>query len=376
MVCCPGTGLTAAHRFEIRRLSRMTIETRIQAYEDRHRDGVIRVLGYLWGDDFQRNKAYFDWKYLQNPHATGWPGVVAMAGGEVVGFRGYFPARVKVNGRHHAVVQPGDTCVHPRHRRTGLSVAMGRMATEMFAPNYDLFLNFSCTKPSLPGYQRLGFHELAPKYFVTRSSILGLTRYVLASKGLLGDRSGVPQSRNPGVVTMTSQAQPAAMIELVRRTAIPNGKIVLARDHTFFSWRFRSPRHRYLFVYVTADHDLQAYVVFGLSANGRRAYILDHAQVNRGSLKTAIEAIISVRHFDVISMLGFGVDVDMGAVLQSAGFTAHSLVRAIEKRMHGELPVLVRPLRSTSGTDGFLLAGLDVRRAESWSLKPLISDAS
>ena len=354
----------------------MTAETRIQAYEDKHRDGVVRVLEYLWGDNYQRNKAYFDWKYLQNPHSTGWPGVVATAGGEVVGFRGYFPARVEVNNCRYAVVQPGDTCVHPKHRRTGLSVAMGRMATEMFAPNYDLFLNFSCTKPSLPGYQRLGFHELAPKYFVTRSSILGLTRYVLASKGLLGDRSGVPQSRNPEVVTMTSQAQPAAMIELVRRTAIPNDKIVLARDQTFFSWRFRSPKHRYLFVYVAAGQDIQAYVVLGLSTNGSRAYILDHAQVNRGSLKTAIEALISVRHFDVISMLGFGVDADMGAVLQSTGFTAHSLVRAIEKRMHGELPVLVRPLRSTSGTDGFLLAGLDVRRAESWSLKPLISDAS
>jgi hypothetical protein len=334
------------------------------------------VLRYLWGDDYQSNKAYFDWKYLQNPHATGWPGIVAIAGGEVVGFRGYFPARVEVNGHCHAVVQPGDTCVHPGHRRTGLSVAMGRLATEMFAPDYDLFLNFSCTKTSLPGYKRLGFHELAPKYFVTRTGILGLTRYVLASKGLLGDRPVMARSRNPEVVTITSQAQPAAMIELVRRTVIPTDKIVLSRDHGFLSWRFRSPRHRYLFVYVASGHDIQAYIVLGLSPNGRRAYILDHAQVNRDSLRIAMESLIAARHFDLISMLGLGLDADMGAVLQSTGFTAHSLVRIIEKRMHGELPVLVRPLHSASGTDDFLLDGLDVRLAENWSLKPLISDAA
>lgn len=354
----------------------MTSETRIQAYENKHRDGVLRVLGYLWGDDYQKNKAYFDWKYLQNPHTTGWPGIVATAGGAVVGFRGYFPARVEVNGRRRAIVQPGDTCVHPRHRRTGLSVAMGRVATEMFAPNYDFFLNFSCTKRSLPGYKRLGFHELAPKYFVNRTGIPGMTRYVLASKGLLGDRPGTARSRNPEVVMITSQARPDAMIELVSRTVIPTDKIVLARDHGYFSWRFRSPRHRYLFVYVTSGQDMQAYVVLGLSSNGRRAYILDHAQDNRDSLRIAMESLISARHFDIISMLGYGVDADMGAVLQSTGFSAHSLVRIIEKRMHGELPVLVRPLQSASGTAEFLLAGLDVRRTENWSLKPLISDAA
>lgn len=175
---------------------------------------------------------------------------------------------------------------------------------------------------------------------------------------------------------MTAQAQPDAMAELVGRTTIPSDQIVLARGHDFFSWRFRSPRHQYRFIYVAAGHRLRAYVVLGLSANGRRAYILDHAQVDRDSLKTAIASLISARHFDVISMLGFGVDADMGAVLQSTGFTARSLVRAIERRMHGELPVLVRPLKSISGTDDFLLAGLDVRQAGSWSLKPLISDAA
>ncbi len=344
-------------------------------YEPYHRGGVVRVLEHLWGDNDEKNDAYFTWKYVDNPHAAGLPGIVAVHDGEVVAFRGYFPVEVEVGEHRYGLLRPGDTCVHPSHRRTGLSVAMGRLAAEEFGSGYRLFLNLSCTAPSLPGYLRLGFLPVAPKYFLTRTTGPGLLRYLLASAGLLGSKAGTVRRSGLGAVTVSGSPRPDAMAVLARRRKSPEDLIVLARDASFFQWRYRSPRHHYLFYSLTDGDALRAFVVVGLSANGRRAYILDHAQVDRAALREVLSSIISTRRFDVVSMLRFGMHADMKAVLEQAGFSQRSAVRAIEKRMHGELPVLVRPVNREFDEADLHLGGLDVRLPSSWGLLPVASDA-
>jgi hypothetical protein len=63
-----------------------------------------------------------------------------------------------------------------------LSVAMGNLAIKEYNPRYRLFFNTSCTRSSLPGYQKMGFSPLSPKVYLTRYSLLSLIKYILASR--------------------------------------------------------------------------------------------------------------------------------------------------------------------------------------------------
>ena len=122
----------------------------IVPYESRLRDGVVRVLGHLLGDDDNQNRAYFQWKYEDNPFRQAPPGVVALHGDTVVGFRGYFATRWAVgNDDGHLLLAAGDTCVSPDHRRQGLSVALGKAALATCAAGATLLVNMSSSANSV-----------------------------------------------------------------------------------------------------------------------------------------------------------------------------------------------------------------------------------
>ena len=210
--------------------------------------------------------------------------MVSLYKGEVAGFRGYFAARFEISEKdnNHVVLFPGDTCVHPAHRRKGLSVAMGNMAMKEYAQRYRLFFNTTCTRNSLPGYRRMGFLSLAPK----------------------------------------------------------------------------------------------RYVVMGVSPNNQRAYILDYSGKTGSEYKEILRYVTKAKHFNIISIYDFCLNDALRRALKSLGFQTHSLVRSIEKRRHGELPLLIRPVQEAYDEEDFLTEGVDVRRIENWSLKPICSDAA
>ena len=107
--------------------------------------GVVRLLGHLWGEDRDKNLAYFNWKYNQNPYTENALGIVALQKNKVVGFRGYFATKWKITGSEKDIIVlcPGDTCVHPNHRRKRLSLIMGNMSMNEYAQKYPIFLYFT-----------------------------------------------------------------------------------------------------------------------------------------------------------------------------------------------------------------------------------------
>jgi len=95
-----------------------------------------------------------------------------------------------------------------------------------------------------------------------------------------------------------------------------------------------------------------------------------------GVVSVLSDLMISARHFDVLSILGFGLDDSLAATLHRHGFRVRTAVRAIGKVLQGELPVLIRPSTATFTADSFILEGLDTRCPSSWALKPIASDAA
>lgn len=348
------------------------------SYRPEFRPQVVSLMQFLWGSNTETNWSYFKWKYEDNPYTESPLGIVVLQKGEVVGFRGYFAIRLEVGEKNNNFIAlfPGDTCVHPDHRRSGLSVAMGNLAMKEYAPRYRLFFNTSCTRSSLPGYQKMGFSPLVPKVYLTRCSLLGLIKYILAARENLPLSASQIQFGKFDNILVSNQPSPEAMSSLVAAQNQKGSVIRLSQDEDYFRWRFCNPLNKYVFYYFMKEDFPTAYVVMGISPNNQRGYVLDYAEKEGSVLREIFKYITKAKRFNLLSIYNFCLDDTLRHALKGLGFKTHGLVRIIERKLHGELPLLIRPVKESLMESDFFIDGIDSRKIENWSLKPICSDAA
>lgn len=337
---------------------------------------VAALLQHLTGDDRRDNLEYLQWKYVNNPCAGAPLGIVARQGDSVVGFRGYLATRWETGEGAPPVMMlcPGDTCVHPSHRRKGLSVAMGNLAMAEYARDYQFLVNFTCTKSSLPGYQKMGFVPLVSKAFVTRCGPLALARYVRSSKRTADLREAAIPWGQDGDLEISDRPRPKEMSSVLAAQTPEIRRISPHQDEDYFRWRFQNPLGRYVFYYLIDGDQLAAYVVIGVAPNNLRGYLLDCAGVDAASIQKILHELVERRHFEVLSVYHFCVDDTLSQLLSALGFKRRSLFRLLERRVTGELPVMIRPVREQSTEREWIVNGLDVRDAGNWAMKGICSD--
>ena len=349
----------------------------IAPYRSEWGQQVAELMVYLWGADVRANLAYLRWKHESNPYAEQPLALVALHEGRVVGFRGYvaLPFRISGTSDDLIVLCPGDTCVHPEHRMAGLSVRMGREAMRAYADRYRLFVNWSCTKPSLPGYRRLGFQALVERAYLTKAGWGGTLRYLFALRREDPvSKSRVRFGRN-GELLVDASPRPAEMAALAKRQEAPSGSILLNRDEAFLAWRFANPLGKYVFYYLLQEDTLLGYVAVAGSPNNRRGFLLDWAGAGPGILGEIMRGILRMRHFDVVSVYAFCLTAAERVELEKLGFSVKGLIPFLERRQRGRLPLLLRPVPETFSEDDFLIQGVDARCIENWSFRPIASDA-
>jgi hypothetical protein len=338
---------------------------------------VAELMVHLWGADIEANLAYLRWKHEDNPFSREPLAIATLREGRVVGFRGYsaLPFRA-AGGADVLILCPGDTCVHPNHRLAGLSVKMGQAAMKAYGDRYPLFMNWSCSKPSLPGYLRMGFRGLAEKDHLNHARPLGALHHLLA----LQESHPLAQSRvrfgRRGDVEAAAAPRPAEMAALASAGETAEGKLLLRRDETFFGWRFANPRGKYVFYYLLRGDVPAGYVAIGVSSNNRRGFILDFAMGEGGALEEIVRFILRAKHFDVVSVYTFCLTGQQRRTLEKLGFRATGLLPYLETRRNGRLPLLIRPVKETFGEEDFTIEGVDTREIASWSLMPIGSDAA
>jgi hypothetical protein len=222
----------------------------------------------------------------------------------------------------------------------------------------------------------MGFLALGQKVFMTRCSLLGLMHYIPTAQRSLPLSSSRIRFGRYGKVVLSNRPEPEAMSSIVAAHAETGATIRLSRDEVFFRWRFESPRSKNVFYYAMEGDRLTGYLVMGISPNNRRGYILDYAEEGAAAVEDILESVIEARYFDLLSIYDFCLDNTFRQRLKGKGFKTHSLVRIIERKLHGELPLLIRPVKETFEENDFFIEGIDSRKLENWSLKPICSDAA
>jgi GNAT superfamily N-acetyltransferase len=348
---------------------------RIIPYRRELRHGVADLLRPLLGDDLPDNEAYLAWKYEANPFSNDPLGVVALHRDKPVGFRGYFATRWTTGpgAERLRVLAPGDTCVHPDYRRRGLSVELARRAGEFFADRAPVQLNLTCGRSSFPGYRRAGFAPLAPKGCWNRYRLAGLLRGWWSARRAAAPPAPAVECGRFGDVAVDQTPRPADMASAAASVPAHDRTFTLCRDVTFFRWRFANPRRRYLFYYRLQDGAVAGYLVMGLAGGGVRGYLLDGADTDGAAL---LRYVVQGRRLPVLSVQhAFAVNASLASTLRRLGFRETGLLRRIERRRHGEFPVMVRPLRAEPTEDDWHVDGLDVRDIGNWTLHGICSDA-
>lgn len=336
---------------------------------------VIELLRDFWGGDFQCNQAYFRWKYEDNPYTESPLAIVALHKGEVKGFRGYFATRWHIPGKDFEIIvlSPGDTFVHADHRRSGLSLSMGKMAMEEYASKYKVFLNLSASRSSVPGYVKMGFVPLAVKKYLNKYNLIGLTKFFVKSAKNEKSFREIPLGEFDDVL-VDNNPRPEEMYSVISGQETDDRQLTLLQDKAFFQWRFNNKLRNYVFYYQRENSMTTGYLVIRLSPSGHRGYIIDYGASDNESMEKMLRFLVKIRHFDVLSILNLNLPDDFLQILKRAGFKAGGLMKMVKKKTRGEWPLLVRPVRQDYGEDEWFIGGLDIRQNETWKIKEICSD--
>jgi hypothetical protein len=351
-------------------------EYEIKLYRPKYKEEVVDVLQYLWGNDTENNTEYFTWKYEDNPYTEHPLGIVALFKGHVVGFRGYFATGWVIPDRKHqfTILSPTDLAVHPDHRLKGLSIALAKMGMNEFSDRYKIFLNMTSTRPSFPGYCKLGFFPLIEKRRSSKYSPLGIGKFLLFRKTQPDySRSRIKSGRFHNVI-VSDKPKPEDMAAVRRAQTYNGAKLQPLRDETFYKWRFNHTRHQSMIYFAHNGEAVTGYVVMRLTKNKRRGNIVDYAESQPLAIENILRFVIRSKHFDVISLYTYSIDESIKSSLKKLRFKDNNLLRRLEKRVFGELPLFVRPTFSAPQESDWFYEGLDLRKTENWAIKEICSD--
>lgn len=151
-------------------------------------------------------------------------------------------------------------------------------------------------------------------------------------------------------------------------------------NDAYFGWEYEQNPHAEDLLGIVAKHQGK---VVGFRGYGSSLW-------HRGTGKTTRTLIpgdtcvdlnhrkqgLSVRSFLVLSIFAHSVDSTIGTSIQRLGFHAGGIMGAMERKVRGNMPLLVRPVTAEPGENDWYVDGADVRNPANWLIKGICSDAT
>lgn len=266
----------------------MTSEYEILRYRPEHKKEVAELQKHLWSPHADLNRSYLEWKYEQNPYLHSPRIYVAMSKGHVVGMRGMLGVKWEAGTppRTFLGICTEDSVIDPGHRNHRLSMKIMKMVFEdMAAEGHPYLYSLSASPVTIMtslamGWKNVGSFQLQclrskraewyrrirkrlgeMRFFWRLREFLPGSRWAYRRIPLhqLRDCPSVLQRTGRSHIVIDRSARPEAMSGLVSRMQY-DGRIRHVRDREFFSWRYRNPLHRYLFLFWEED-GLEGYLV-------------------------------------------------------------------------------------------------------------------
>ncbi|MBN1259946.1 MAG: GNAT family N-acetyltransferase [Anaerolineae bacterium] len=227
---------------------------------------AMDVLGDHWPPEF------IDWKYFANPAGAIY-GACGELEGELVGFYGNIPLKLKVGERTVQGCQALDARVAPRARRRGLFVKMAQLTyANMDAAGVQVTYGMPNAISRAGLVNRLGWAYLGeiPRYVkildagaVAKAGELQGVRAQVYRTGLAA-LDGSASRRHPGSKEIEVRAVTTfdARFEALWNQASGGFPVAVARDCAYLTWRYvDNPLIDYVILTAELDGRLTGYVV-------------------------------------------------------------------------------------------------------------------
>jgi hypothetical protein len=347
-------------------------------YDERHREGVLRLRTLFRSIAPAWNAAHFRWQQEENPWFEGHWIQLALLRDEVVAMRVLQHGAWEVGEPTVRLRAPcfAGTAIDPAHRQKGLFGRLTRASeADLARRGVDWAFNLSAGAATHLSSLAEGWRGVGSLRRVLREpSIRGqrvrdrVLRYAV--------RAARYASRPGPGVRIDDEARPDEMARLAAAGRRP-GRIRRVRDATYFRWRFRDPSSRYRFVYVERDGRLAGFLALhhpappipsgvlgladwecgeGLSFDELLGAAVAHAERIQKPLATW-SAAWSEAAERALRRLGFEDDPEPGPLARSRP------------------TLLVRRIGAERGGAPWQLAGVPLDSLEGWDVRMTDSDA-
>ena len=332
------------------------MEIIIKPFEPKYREGVVDVLQFLWHEEQDERFAHFDWLYYENPNHPETLAVVAVdENDEVMGFRGWVPGIIKIDGNVFIVARAADVVVSPKARRQGVFSKMTVSSLSYLKDKgVHAILNLSSNSQSNPGYRKLGWVTMAKKniwYQLLLPSFLSSKEYILKDK---------------------------VQIKCGRHSVflfpyIPQGLRIPTSNELSFSmedgqldWYAKRPCTKY--VTLTAYNEVgnldALYIVDIEEKMARLLYFYCNDTTNSKKYFGLLKPYIGRR---IISAWGWALSEKNTKLLKKLGFIEIPFYEKIREKP----PILVRSIGDSNNDNNWKIGGRDIRDCDNWNINKI-----
>ncbi|MCE7985828.1 MAG: GNAT family N-acetyltransferase [Caldilinea sp. CFX5] len=383
-------------------------------YRPEHKTQIVELQRFLWSQEIDLNLAYWAWKYDRNPYFADPLLYLAFDQTQLVGVMGAYGIQWAMGSTGSQLTVPclGDLVILPAYRSQGiLSQLMAFTLADLTARGYPYVFDLSSTPETMliqlmSGWRNVDFLQTAlwqanppdtavqrqnghvtmpdrlralvreipgvvPAYRRVRdlvqSTVDGATK-APAGRAVFAEVDAHPQRmvgrRSP--ITWCETPQPAAMADLVQRTATDQ-RIRHVRDAAFFAWRYQNPTAHYRFLYW-GEPQLEGYLVLQapLQANGyARVNMVDWVATNN-QVRSELLRVALRCGFAELYLWSATLSAETKQLLQQSGFRFTDKSGSV--RRDAKLPtILLKALQPVQSADEWRWAErhlLDVRNWE------------
>jgi GNAT superfamily N-acetyltransferase len=215
----------------------------IRLLADKDVPSVVELLDLALGTgQVPRTEAFWEWKHRHNPFGPS-IGLVAEAGGRIVGVRTFMRWRWQTGGDCRKAVRAVDTVTHPGWRGKGLFTELTQKLVGRLKGEDVGFVFNTPNKKSRPGYLKMGWRDVCRIPLLIR-----VGRPLRMTRVLAQDRSS-----NPDCVSNSDQLpQVADLLEepvldsLLDEICRDEGRLHTPRSRGYLCWRYgKVPAVRY-----------------------------------------------------------------------------------------------------------------------------------
>lgn len=330
-----------------------------KTFELRYLDQVLTLLEPLWGHlSLQEQRAYFEWKYINNPNLNIPPAYIAVEtiDDTVVGFRGYFILKYFKNNKSFFIASGSDAIILKNYRGKGFFEKLTLYSIKDIEKLDKIACINSITNnnSSLKTYYKIKSQKLSE-----RKTLYRITNLFNINKKHL-------------YTIESSKSVLFEEIETLASSCLSKNKFSVSYDGKQLNWRYSNPTTDYHFIYIKDKHKQLVTYISYYKIDAKKVHIIDYMYKTIDQLKIGLIGLKKKEKALLTLIEVFSSEEEL-LFLNQLNFKKLVLLKKLFKKSLSN-DVVIRPVSLNFKEKDWIIHDTDIRDNSNWQLNLLCSD--